>query len=173
MFYLLKKDPGLLERRLRGREKERGQSLLAWVSSPFYLALLILPGFDYRFGWSEVPVPLILAADILFLAGYALFFRVLMENTYLSRVVEVESDQAVIDTGPYSLVRHPMYVAVLAMFAATPVALGSWWGLLAAAPVPLFLVLRIRGEEKLMRENLPGYLEYCGKVRFRLFPGIW
>jgi protein-S-isoprenylcysteine O-methyltransferase Ste14 len=170
---LLTRDPELLERRLRARERQPGQAAVVLVSSVVMLPLLILPGLDHRFGWSQVPLWVVIAADLLILLGYILFALTLRENSYASRVVEVESSQRVIDTGPYSLVRHPMYLAMCIMFVLTPLALGSWWGLVPALVFPLTLVGRIRQEEDLLRSELPGYAEYCQRVRYRLVPMVW
>jgi protein-S-isoprenylcysteine O-methyltransferase Ste14 len=122
--YLIRKDPELLERRMRAKEKERQQKTITSVGSLFLLGTYLLPGFDRRYGWSSVPAVVALSADILVLAGYGLFLRVLKENRYASRIVEVEKKQKVITTGPYAMVRHPMYVAVMIMFVFTPL---SWW----------------------------------------------
>jgi protein-S-isoprenylcysteine O-methyltransferase Ste14 len=171
--YLIKKDPELLERRMRSREKEPRQMAITSLSTPVFLAIFLLPGFDRRYGWSSVPVLVVIAADILALTGYGLFVRVLRENSYASRIVEVEKDQKVITTGPYALVRHPMYVGVLIMFVFTPLALGSYWAVLPALMVALVLVARIVNEEKVLLARLPGYREYMERVRYRLIPGVW
>jgi len=121
--YLLKNDPGLLERRMRTKEKDAGQSLIVKVGSVFYVFAFLLPGFDRRFGWSYVPVAAVIAADVLVLLAYGLCIMVLKENSYASRVVEVEQGQRVVTTGPYAIVRHPMYLGALVMFLCTPVAL--------------------------------------------------
>jgi protein-S-isoprenylcysteine O-methyltransferase Ste14 len=171
--YLVKHDPALLERRMRLREKAPGQRRIVVRSSVVFLALLVVPALDRRFGWSPVPVAAVVAADGLIVLGYALFLRVLRENPHASRIIEVEEGQRVVTTGPYAVVRHPMYVAVLLIYLATPLALGSFWGL---APAPLLvwaLVARILGEERLLRENLDGYRAYAERTRYRLVPGVW
>lgn len=170
--YLLRHDPALLERRMRMREKEKQQKRIQVAYSLFLIALL-LPGFDRRFGWSQVPVGLVLAADLLVLLGYGLFFLVLRENSYASRVVEVEQGHKVISTGPYAVVRHPMYVAILVMYLVTPLALGSYWALIPMAVIIPIIVLRIRNEEAVLEGELPGYREYRQKVKYRLIPGLW
>jgi len=173
LVYLFWKDPGLLERRMRTREREAEQGLVVKLGSLCYLLIFLLPGFDRRFGWSEVPVVAVVVADILFLLGYGLFVLVLRENSYASRVVEVEEGQRVITTGPYAIVRHPMYVAVIVIFVATPVALGSWWAVLPALPLIALLVARIRNEEKVLLRELEGYSEYSQVTKYRLIPGAW
>jgi protein-S-isoprenylcysteine O-methyltransferase Ste14 len=171
--YFLKKDPELMERRMRMKEKEREQKAIIILSYPFFLAAFLLPGFDRRFGWSAVPLWVVIAADVIVLIAYGLFFRVMRENRFLSRVVEVEQTQKVISTGPYALVRHPMYAAVIPMYFFSPLALGSLWALIPAAFVPLILIARIFNEEKVLGKDLAGYTEYTRKVKYRLIPGIW
>lgn len=132
-----------------------------------------IPGFDKRYGWSDVPVYLVLISDIVILLGYLLIFFVFKQNSFASRTVEVERDQKVISTGLYSFVRHPMYIGVIIMFMPTPIALGSYWGLIPMATIPIALVFRIKNEEKVLRKNLPGYNEYCKKTKYRLLPYLW
>jgi len=174
LIYLLKNDPGLLERRMHMREKEAQQKLIVKLTYiPFILAFM-LPGFDKRFGWSDVPLGIVIAADVLVVLGYGIIFLVFRENSYASRIVEVEQEQTVIQSGPYAIVRHPMYVGVIILYTLTPLALGSWW---AAIPIVLVvipaIVARIFDEERLLIKGLKGYLEYVEKVRYRLIPGIW
>ena len=171
--YLIRKDPELLERRLKAKEKERRQKTIQMLALPFFLGIYILPGFDRRYGWSSVPVAVVIAADILVLAAYGLFVRVLKENSYASRIVEVEKEQKVVTTGPYAWIRHPMYLAILVMYVLTPLSLGSCWAVVPALPVILVLVARIQGEEKVLMEKLAGYKEYVRRAKFRLIPGIW
>jgi len=171
--WLSRNDPELLERRMKAKEKERRQRNIQMIGTLFFMAVYLLPGFDRRYGWSSVPVAVVIAADILVLAGYGLVFLVFKENRYASRVVEIEDEQTVITTGPYALVRHPMYVGVLIMYLLTPLALGSYWAVLPALPLILILVARIENEEKVLVEKLAGYREYGQRVRFRLLPGVW
>ncbi len=171
--FLIRKDPELLERRMKIREREQTQKAVILVSTPFYLALFIVPGLDYRFGWSSVPVWLVAAGIIGALAGYGLFVRVLLENRFAQRIVAIEREQKLITTGPYAVVRHPMYSAVSLVFTATPLALGSFWGLCAIPGIIVCLVVRIRNEEKILSKGLAGYGEYRRKVRRRVVPGIW
>jgi protein-S-isoprenylcysteine O-methyltransferase Ste14 len=171
--WLFRNDPELLERRMRAKERERRQRNIQMIGSLFFLGIYLLPGFDRRYGWSSVPVAVVIAADILVLAGYGLVFLVFKENSYASRVVEIDEKQTVITTGPYALVRHPMYVGVLIMYVLAPLALGSYWAVLPALPLIFILVARIKNEEKVLAEKLAGYREYMQRVKFRLIPSIW
>lgn len=170
---LFLRDPALLERRLRSRERENAQWMVIAASSVVLLAVYLLPGFDRRYGWSSISWPVVLLADLLILVGYLLFALTIRENRFASRVVEVQAGQTVISTGPYARVRHPMYTAVLLMFMATPVALGSWWGLLPALLLPPVLAGRILNEESVLRDGLAGYTAYCQRVKYRLIPLVW
>jgi protein-S-isoprenylcysteine O-methyltransferase Ste14 len=171
--YFLKRDPGLLERRMRVREKEDPQKRIQAISGILFFTGFLIPGLDYRYQWSTVPVPVIFAADAAVFLGYFFIFLVFRENSFASRIVEVEPGQKVITTGPYALVRHPMYLGLTLMVLATPLALGSWWALLLFLPIPAFLVFRIRNEEQVLVRELPGYREYSQKTRYRLIPLIW
>jgi len=171
--WLLNKDPELLARRIRHNEKEPAQKRVIEVSRLVFLIAFIIPGLDHRFGWSDVPVGAVLASNALVFLGYVLVFLVFRKNTYASRVVEVEQGQKVISTGPYALVRHPMYLGTGIMFLATPLALGSYWALPVFLMLPCVLVYRIRNEEEVLLRELAGYQEYMQKVRYRLIPFIW
>lgn len=171
--YLLRHDPALLERRMRTKENAATQRAAVALASVPMLALFVVAGLDRRLGWSTVPAPVVVAALIVVLLGYALFVVVLRENSYLSRVVEVVEGQQVIRTGPYAIVRHPMYVATNLMYLASAPALGSWWALVPALLIVPGMILRILDEEKQLREGLPGYREYCEAVRWRQIPGLW
>jgi protein-S-isoprenylcysteine O-methyltransferase Ste14 len=171
--YLLARDPALLARRLNMKEKQPQQALIQKLGALCYLAIYIVPAFDRRFGWSSMPGEAALAADGVVLVGYVLFVRVLMENRYASRVIAVETDQQVVTTGPYRLVRHPMYLAIIVMYLATPLALGSWWGLVPALLLPLPIAARIVGEERLLARELTGYTAYMRRTRYRLIPALW
>ncbi len=170
---MLLKDPKLLERRMRMMEGESAQRKAIARSTLVLLALYVIPGLDRRFGWSSVPTALVLLAMLLVLMGFGLFAFTLRENRYASRVVEVQEKQPVVRTGPYALVRHPMYLAMVLILGFTPLALGSYRGMMAGALFPLTLVGRIANEEELLRNNLLGYVEYCEKVKYRVFPYVW
>jgi len=167
------KDPQLLERRLRTQERRAPQKKIIAVSSLVLLSIYLIPGFDRRYGWSTVPPTLVFVADMLVLLGYLLFVLTIKENRYASRVIEVQENQVAISTGPYAIVRHPMYLAIIVLFTLTPLALGSYWALIPALFFPLILAARIANEEQLLRHSLTGYAEYCRKVRYRLLPFIW
>jgi protein-S-isoprenylcysteine O-methyltransferase Ste14 len=167
------KDPELLERRMRTREREAPQRRVIASSGLLLLGVVLIPGFDRRYAWSNVPLPLVFLADILILLGYLLFVLTIRANRFASRVVEVQANQVVISSGPYALVRHPMYLAVSLIFTLTPLALGSFWALIPALLLPVVLAARIGNEEQLLRRDLPGYEEYCHKVKYRLLPLIW
>ncbi|MDP2945516.1 MAG: isoprenylcysteine carboxylmethyltransferase family protein [Atribacterota bacterium] len=173
LIYLLKNDPELLERRMKMKEKEEPQKVFIKLSLLVFFIAFIIPGFDYRFEWSKVLLIVIIIADLFIFIGYLLFFLVLKENTYASRIIEVEKGQKVISTGPYAIIRHPMYVAVLMMYVLSPLALGSYWAVLAILPLPVLVIFRIKSEEKILRDKLPGYREYTQKVKYRLIPYIW
>jgi len=173
MQYFLNHDPGLLERRMKAREKYEPQKRIQIISGVFFFIGFLIPGLDFRFGWSSVPVPLILAADAVVALGYLLVFLVFRENSYTSRIIGVETGQRVITTGPYAIIRHPMYLGVTLMFLATPLALGSWWAVPVFLFLPVVLVFRIRNEEEVLVRELPGYADYCRDVKYRLIPEIW
>ena len=173
LIYLLKNEPELLVRRMRLREKEAQQKLIIKLSYiPFLLAYL-LPGFDKRFGWSNVPVWVIVAADILVLLGYGLIVLVFRENRYASRIVEVEQGQAVISSGPYAVIRHPMYLGAILLYVLSPLALGSYWAMIPSILIIPVIVARIWNEESVLVRDLKGYQEYMQKTRYRLIPGLW
>ena len=171
--FLLARDPELLARRLKTGEKDPAQIRVVALAGLCFLAIMLIPGFDRRFGWSTVPVPVVVAADLIVILAYALFVRVLRENRSASRVIEVERGQRVVATGPYSIVRHPMYVAMLGLSLATPLALGSWWAFVPALLMIPVLVARIRNEERLLENDLAGYREYMQSTLYRLIPGVW
>ncbi|MBQ8600614.1 MAG: isoprenylcysteine carboxylmethyltransferase family protein [Clostridia bacterium] len=167
------KAPALLEKRLNSKEKENAQKGIVALSALGFLASFITAGLDFRFGWSQIPIPVIVIAALLFLFGYVLYTEVMRENTYLSRTVEIQEDQMVIDSGLYGIVRHPMYLATLLLFLSMPILLGSWYSLIVFLHYPLLIILRIRNEEKVLEEGLAGYKEYKKKVPYRILPFIW
>jgi protein-S-isoprenylcysteine O-methyltransferase Ste14 len=135
--------------------------------------LLLVPGLDRHFGWSHVPVAAVGIADALVVVAFLMFVVVFKANTYTSGIVEVEAGQEVISSGPYAVVRHPMYAGALLLFLATPLALGSWWDLLLVVPMAAALIWRLLAEERFLSNQLKGYRAYCARVRFRLLPGVW
>jgi protein-S-isoprenylcysteine O-methyltransferase Ste14 len=177
-LYFYRRDPKLLERRLQNREPRREQKQIKnlWVS--LWLCALVLPGFDYRFGWSAdllraVPVFLSGAAFAVVVLAWILVFRVMQFNTFASAVVQVEAGQRVIADGPYAVVRHPMYTGFAFLILATPIALGSYVALVPALLIIPVLVFRLRDEERTLTRELPGYAEYCGRTRYRLIPFVF
>ena len=170
---LLTKAPALLEKRLNAKEKQVAQKGVLALSGLMFPAGFVLSALDFRFGWTHVPLWLCITAAVLFLLGYLMYAEVMRENAYLSRTIEVQQEQRVIDTGLYALVRHPMYAATLLMFLPIPLILGSIWGLLPFALYPAVIVIRIFDEEKLLTTELDGYAAYKSKVRYRLIPFIW
>jgi protein-S-isoprenylcysteine O-methyltransferase Ste14 len=175
-LYLMKNDPKLLERRMRGgpaAEKEPTQKVIMVFASVGFIGLLIVPALDHRFGWTQMPPAVALMGDGLLALGWLAIFFVFKENSFTSATIELVPDQKVISTGPYALVRHPMYAGALVMLAGIPIALGSWWGLLVLVATMPALIWRLLDEEKFLARNLPGYVEYQEKVRYRLIPHVW
>lgn len=170
---LFVKNKKLLERRLDPKEKVGTQKGVVGFFALIFLAGFVLSGLDFRFGWSQVPLWLVVTASGLFLVGYGLYGEVMRENAYLSRTIEVQAGQTVVSTGLYGVVRHPMYLATFFMFLPLPLILGSFWGLLPFAIYPIVIVVRILSEEKVLTEKLAGYKEYKTKVKYRLLPFIW
>ena len=175
-LYLVKKDPKLLERRLKAgprAEKERTQRIIQLVATIAFVTVVVFPPIDHRFAWSTVPAYVSIAGDLLVFLGLLIVFFVFKENTFTSAVIEVDAQQKVVATGPYALIRHPMYAGALVMFVGTPLALGSLWGLLTIVPITVVIVLRLLDEEKFLARNLPGYSDYSDKIGYRLLPYIW
>ncbi|HWP95301.1 MAG TPA: methyltransferase [Syntrophomonadaceae bacterium] len=170
--YFLKKDRGLLSRRMKVKEKEQQPGIIRILS---FLSLLayVVPGFDYRYHWSAVPVWIIIAANAVVLLGYVFIFLVFKANSYASTVIQVDKEQQVIKTGPYAMVRHPMYTGLLIMMLFTPLALGSYPALIFALLFIPTIIFRIRKEEEVLLRELSGYKDYYRKTPFRLIPSIW
>lgn len=175
-LYLMKNDQKLLQRRMSGgpiAEKEPAQKIIMSITSLGFVGLLVIPALDHRYAWSQMPPIVALAGDVLVAIGWLAIFFVFRENSFSSATIELAPDQKVIATGPYALVRHPMYSGALVMLAGMPIALGSWWGLLVIVAIMPVLVWRMFDEEKFLARNLPGYVEYQIKVLYRLIPGVW
>ncbi len=167
------KNPALLRSRLDAKEKEKDQSLVVKLSGLMFLAGFVVAGLDFRFGWSKLPLGVLIGAGVVFLIAYALYAEVMRENTYLSRTIEVQENQKVIDTGLYGIVRHPMYAVTLLLFLAMPLVLGSVYAFIIFLIYPFIIAKRIKGEEEFLERELPGYREYKKKVKYRLIPFIW
>ena len=175
-IYLIRNDPELLKRRMRGgptAEKRVSQRVIMIFTSLGFIGLLVVPGLDRRFGWTTVPLFVVIAGDALVLLGYYFIFLVFRQNTYSSATIELAANQKVIDSGPYSLLRHPMYAGALLYLLGTPLALGAYWGLVPFVAVIPFLIWRIFDEEMMLTRELEGYGEYKQRVRYRLVPGVW
>ena len=175
-IYLIRNDPELLKRRMRGgptAEKRVSQRVIMIFTSLGFIGLLVVPGLDHRFSWSTVPLAVVIAGDALVALGYYFIFLVFRQNTYSSATIEMAANQKVIDSGPYSLLRHPMYAGALLYLLGTPVALGSYWGLVPFVAMIPFLIWRIFDEEMMLTRELEGYGEYKQRVPYRLVPGVW
>jgi protein-S-isoprenylcysteine O-methyltransferase Ste14 len=174
--YLIRKDPALLARRMSGgpfAEKEPAQRIIMWITSLGFIALAIVPALDHRFGWSRVPGYVVVSGDLLVLLGWLGIYFVFRENSFAAATIQSSADQRVISTGPYALVRHPMYAAALVMLLGISPALGSWWGILIVIAILPALIWRLKDEERFLARRLPGYREYLGRVRYRLLPLVW
>ena len=171
--YFAKTDPAFLERRFQYREKEAAQKKVIAFGWLIFVVGFFLPGFDHRLGWSNVHAELSIAADVFVFLGYIFVFLVFKENSFAGRTIRVEKNQTVISSGPYALIRHPMYLGTLVLYLATPIALGSYWAIIPFLFVVPMLFYRIKNEEEVLRRDLPGYTAYCEKVKYRLVPGIW
>ncbi|QLL09932.1 isoprenylcysteine carboxylmethyltransferase family protein [Mycobacterium vicinigordonae] len=175
-FYLLAKNPGALERRMRGGPAAETRAVQKLVMAAIWLSLvagIVLSALDHRFGWSHVPDAVCVLGNLVVAAGLSVATLVLIQNNYAAATVRVEPGQQVVSTGLYRLVRHPMYTGNVILMVGVPLALGSYWGLVFVIPVLIVLTLRIRDEEKLLRLELAGYDEYTRKVRYRLLPHMW
>jgi protein-S-isoprenylcysteine O-methyltransferase Ste14 len=175
-LWLWFRDKALLERRVKagpGSEPNRTQNVIQALAGIAFLATFAVPGLDRRFGWSAVAPPVSLAGDVMIAAGFLIVFLTFRENTFTAGTIEVAEGQRVIDSGPYAVVRHPMYAGALIMIAGIPLALGSWWGLVPAALLAPVIVCRLIHEELFLKANLTGYGDYLRQVRYRLAPLVW
>ena len=170
---LMVKNPMLLKSRLGSREKQKDQGAPVRLSALMFLVGFMIAGLGKRFDWYMLPPWVVIVASAVFLLAYLLYAEVLRENTYLSRIIEVQKGQKVISSGLYGIVRHPMYLATLLMFLPMPLILGSFWGLIPFTLYPIVTVIRILNEEKVLTDGLEGYAEYKTKVKYRLFPLVW
>jgi protein-S-isoprenylcysteine O-methyltransferase Ste14 len=175
-LYLMKRDPGLLERRVAAgpvAEQQKSQQIIQSLASLAFILMFVVPGLDRRFGWSTVPAVVVIIGDILVAFGLYSVFLVFKENTFTSAIIAVGAEQKLISTGPYAIVRHPMYAGAFIMLFGVPLSLASWWGLLPIIPMIIVIVARLLEEEKFLVKNLAGYADYCNKVKYRLIPLVW
>jgi len=170
---MMAKNPELLKKRLNAKEKQRQQNIVVKLSGLMFIVGFVIAGLDFRFGWLELPDIVTVIASAFFIAAYVLYAEVLRENTYLSRTVEIQEGQKVIDTGLYGIVRHPMYSATILLFLSMPLILGSVFAFVVFLFYPVIIALRISNEEKVLEEGLDGYTEYKSRVKYRLIPFIW
>jgi protein-S-isoprenylcysteine O-methyltransferase Ste14 len=172
-FYFYRHDPQLVEARMRTKETVGEQKIIIKLAYLVFVAVFLIPGFDHRFGWSHVPLWLTVSSQLIALIGYLFTYWVMKVNSFASRIIEVQSGQTVISTGPYRLVRHPMYLGAAVMFLFMPLALGSYWALAPATLIVPVMALRLLNEEKVLLQQLPGYSDYCSHTRFHLVPYLW
>ena len=172
-FVMFFKSPEFLAKRLDAKEKQATQKGVLAFSGLMFIGGFLLAGFDFRFGWSVMPEWVVIVASVLFLVAYALYAEVMRENAYLSRTIKVEQGQTVVDTGLYGIVRHPMYAVTVLLFLMMPLVLGSWYALIVFACYPAIIVVRLKDEEDLLTQELPGYEAYKQKVKYRLIPFVW
>ncbi len=170
---LFLKAPDLLKKRLNSKEKEDTQKGVVGISALLFIGGFIVAGLDWRFGWSQIPWWVTITASVVLLISYGLYAEVMRENAYLSRTIEVQENQKVVDTGLYGIIRHPMYTATIFLFLSIPLVLGSWWAILCFLPYIAVIVIRILNEEKVLEAELEGYIAYKNKVRYRLVPFVW
>ena len=175
-IYFLKHDPKLVQRRMRAgplAEREPAQKIIMAITFLGFFLLMALPGFDHRGHWSNVSVWLVIAANVGVALSFWIFFIVMRQNSFAASTIQVEPGQPVVSTGVYAIVRHPLYSGALLLLFCTPLALGSYWTLIVAAATVFALVWRILDEERFLKQNLPGYTDYCRRVRYRLIPWVW
>lgn len=173
IIYLIFRDPELLNKRMNTNEREKTQKKVVLLTSVIILSAFVIAGFDHRFEWSAVPVSLEIISSGIVLSGYLLFFKVMRQNSYASRVVEIQEKQKVIDTGLYGIVRHPMYSAAILMFMFIPLVLGSFFALIPLLIFPFQMSTRMKNEEEVLEKGLDGYIRYKEKVRYKIIPFIW
>jgi protein-S-isoprenylcysteine O-methyltransferase Ste14 len=175
-LYMMKSNPELLERRMNSRagsEKRRNQKVIHFLISKTLILVVLLPAIDHRHKWSSVPPFVVVAGDMLVALGFLIVFFVFKENAFASKIIEIGAGQKTISTGPYAVVRHPMYLGWLVTSLGMPLALGSWWALLMIIPTTLTIVWRLLDEEIFLTRNMPDYAAYRNKVRYRLAPFVW
>ncbi len=173
LIYLLIKDPELLEKRIKIKEKENAQKKYIKLSILLFVIAYIIPGLDFRFKWSSVPMWLVMVSLLTMICGYIGFIIVMLQNRYASRIIEIQNEQKLIDTGLYSFVRHPMYLSAIILYVASALVLGSYYTLIPMLLLPFLLAYRIKNEEKVLIKGLPGYEEYTKRVKYRMIPFIW
>jgi protein-S-isoprenylcysteine O-methyltransferase Ste14 len=173
LIYLYLKDPELLGKRINLNEKESEQKKYVRLSLLLFVVAYIIPGLDFRYGWSNVPLWIVFVSLIFMIMGYVMFFVVMIQNRYASRVIEIQKEQKLIDTGLYSVVRHPMYLAATILYLSSALVLGSFYSLIPMASIPFLLCYRIKNEEKVLLKGLQGYDNYMKKVKYRMIPFIW
>lgn len=173
LIYLAIKDPDLFEKRMRTNEKGISQNIYKTLLTFVFITTLIVSGFDHRYHWSRVPILFVIIFTIVMLCGIIMLFITMQQNSYASRVIEIQEGQKIIDTGLYSVVRHPMYLAYSIIFCFSPLVLGSFYALIPVLFMPLLIAMRIKNEEKVLQEGLKGYDLYMKRVKYRLTPYIW
>ena len=172
-FVLMTKNPKLLEKRLNAKEKENEQKIVIMLSAIMFIAGFVIAGFNYRYQWIQLPNIVVIIASALFLISYILYAEVMRENKYLSRTIEVQEGQRVVDTGLYRIVRHPMYAITVVLFLTFPLILGSIISFVIFLLYPFIIIKRIKNEEMVLEKELNGYTDYKKKVKYRLIPFIW
>ena len=173
LLYFAKKDPALFEKRQIRGEKNMLQQIVVFIMGFLFISINVVSGLDYRFHWSCVPAILSIFFSSVSIFGFFLLFLVMKQNSYASRTLEIQEEQKIIDTGLYSIVRHPMYLAFTVIFLFSPIVLGSWVAFIPVLLIFIFIFLRIRYEESMLQKGLKGYDSYMKKVRYRLIPFIW
>ena len=170
---LMIKNPELLKKRLNAKEKESEQKYVIALSGIMFIAGFLVAGFNYKYEWLILPNAIVIVGTVLFILSYIMYAEVLRENTYLSRTIEVQKDQKVIDTGLYGIVRHPMYLATIVLFLSMPLILGSLYSFFIFLIYPIIISFRIKNEEEVLEKELKGYKEYKKKVKYKVIPFIW